>query len=261
MRPKTALSIASLVLVALLAAGSALAVATRSPAAAAIRARSAGPAAPQQEPEIEVWFVEGCGGTFGIGDELHLQYRSNVTDWADIRRMPDEELFVRDLLAAGVTYEIVGPVTGPPGQWWILGRLLTSGAEGTCPYTTTARATAVASPTSTASASPSASSTASQTASPTTSTVASPTAGSTASPTTSPTATPSPTARPSPMATLSPAATPSPLPAASSTMDASPAPTDAATPTPTGGLPGTVWLPYCASRVAARRIAGPAEPG
>jgi|GEM_PF-5514015 len=166
------------------------------------------------DPEIEVWFVEGCGETFAIGDELHLRYQANVTDWADIRRMPDEELFVRDLLVAGTTYEIVGPVTGPPGQWWILGELLASGATATCAYTTTA-ASATATVTATAS-----------------------TATSTGSAFPTRTATPTATASPSSIPTST-----STVPPTSATPTAIPTPTMSATPTAGSEVPTATPIP------------------
>jgi hypothetical protein len=137
------------------ALASAVATTTPTSAAGAPASRPAGewwvsrgtlPSTADEDPAIDVAFLEGCDRTFAIGDELHLRYGANVSGWARVLRMPDEELFVQDYLIAGTTYEIVGPVTGPAGRWWILGELLESGATATCAYTTTEAATPTITP-------------------------------------------------------------------------------------------------------------------
>lgn len=96
------------------------------------------------EPAIEVWFAEGCDATYPIGAWLHMRYRANVAGLARVWRYPDRELFVQDWMEPGQTHEILGPVTGPPGRWWIFGELLESGATASCHYTTTEALTATA---------------------------------------------------------------------------------------------------------------------
>ena len=162
------------------------------------------------EPKIDVWFVEGCNATYPIGAELHMRFRTNVSGFARVWRYPDHELFVQDWMRPEEIHEIVGPVTGPPGNWWIFGELLDTTATATCYYTTTAAATVT--PTLVISATtqvppPAPTATAWASAEPS----AEPTATPSAEPTdwASPEPTPEPSAEPSPAPTSEPSASPS----------------------------------------------------
>jgi hypothetical protein len=217
----------------------------------------ASPFGAADDPAIDVWFEEGCDRTYAMGTILHMEYRANVSGLARVWRYPDHEIFVQDWLDAGVTYEISGPVTGPPGRWWLYGELLDSGATATCYYTTTlpiptptptGPTPTPAEPTPTPTEQTATPSSGTPSAVPTPTDVATPGATSTDAPTPSPDATASATQAdtPSPSPTATETVTPNPSPSATPEPESATAPP--ATPTTVPGTPTAVqrtqvWLP------------------
>ena len=198
----------------------------------------AAPRGPVDDAAIEVWFDEGCDRSYAIGEHLHLRFRANVNGMARVWRQPDEELFTQEWLTAGVVYEIEGPVTGPPGSWWILGELLESGATDTCHYTTTLGAvtpTALPTVTATAPATAPVTSTATATAPVTTTATSTATATAPFTSTATVSATTSVTATATPSGSA-PTATLTEIPQASMVP--------ASTRHPGGGF--NIWLPFVA---------------